>query len=102
FHKLGRHSISHPSVTNDHKLVTDGPYAFVPHPGYSSFLIFFLGSVICLFADGGWMRGCGLLQTTSGQLFSSTMLRFALWAGLMFFRRAALEDEALGGKFREH
>lgn len=34
------------SIRNDHKLVTNGPYAWVRHPGYTGVLLTLVGQAI--------------------------------------------------------
>ncbi|OCH88670.1 ICMT-domain-containing protein [Obba rivulosa] len=100
FRELGRQFTFHLSVRDGHKLITSGPYALVRHPSYLGFLVYGVGSVMCLFGGGSWARECGVLGTAGGQLFLLAWSGLVLLVGLMFFGRAALEDEALRKEFK--
>jgi len=99
FRELGRHFTFHLAVRNSHKLVTSGPYAIVRHPAYLGFLVYGAGSVMCLFGSGSWTRECGILGTVGGQLFAVVWTGLVVAISLLFFGRAALEDETLRKEF---
>ncbi|EAU89892.1 hypothetical protein CC1G_12896 [Coprinopsis cinerea okayama7 len=44
------------------KLITSGPYSVVRHPSYPAFVLIILSGFLCVFAEGGWVRGSGILD----------------------------------------
>lgn len=56
FRRLGRQFTFELSIQKDHRLVTDGPYAFVRHPGYSALVTQTVGLLLCIAGPGSWWR----------------------------------------------
>ena len=74
YRHLGRFFTYQLSIRSGHKLVTDGPYRIVRHPGYTALCAFLLGDVLCQLGPGSvWAQlglwrnpvccGIGLMQT---------------------------------------
>lgn len=79
FQTLGRHFTWHITVYDDHKVVTDGPYGFVRHPGYT----------------GAWILYSAI------PLMLHSWVGFALSVVLQFFaysRRIKHEESQMTGK----
>ena len=49
---LGHHFSPHLELREDHKIVQEGPYAFVRHPMYTSGLFFLIGNGVL---SGNWI-----------------------------------------------
>ncbi|KAF9484416.1 hypothetical protein BDN70DRAFT_797737 [Pholiota conissans] len=83
------------SIRNEHKLVTDGPYGVVRHPGYSGILLAVIGIIFWHASPGSWARECGIFQNTLGRIAGCTYL--ALTTTILFglISRMAAEDAAL-------
>jgi len=48
---MGRNFSAYVQTSDEHRLVTDGPYAWVRHPAYAGFVCFLLGFPLCF---GSW------------------------------------------------
>lgn len=99
YRALGRLFTFEMSIRNDHKLITDGPYGIVRHPGYTG-ILFTITGIICWHASSGsWARECGALETTIGQVAAGIYLGMVsvITTGLM--SRMSKEDAALRETF---
>ena len=79
FRTLGRHFTWHITVYDDHKVITDGPYSFVRHPGYT----------------GAWILYCAIplmLHSWFG-LALSVIFQF-----IAYSRRIKHEESQMTGK----
>ena len=89
------------SLQNDHKLVTNGPYAWVRHPAYTGGALFQIGGLLWLLASGSWWseRGAGesLLWLALGFFFTLWSMLF----GAGIFSRSRVEDDVLKEHFKE-
>ncbi|GJE95244.1 isoprenylcysteine carboxylmethyltransferase family protein [Phanerochaete sordida] len=86
------------ALKDDHKLVTNGPYAYVRHPSYTAMWLL-LGSGFALWtAPGGYLRECGIVDTR-WDWFLHAWTAAALWGMIGLFMRAAVEDEMLRQRF---
>ncbi|KAJ3539122.1 hypothetical protein NM688_g6412 [Phlebia brevispora] len=61
YRHLGRHFTFELSIHEEHKLITDGPYAVVRHPSYTALFIYFAGLVLSMLGDGSWWAEYGIL-----------------------------------------
>lgn len=64
FSRLGHMFTYEMSVLKDHKLITDGPYAWVRHPAYTGVFLFFISAGCCITAE----VSLGMIRTLSIQL----------------------------------
>jgi protein-S-isoprenylcysteine O-methyltransferase Ste14 len=55
---LGRMFTYDLRITEHHRLITSGPYAFVRHPSYTGLMVTMLGMLACMGARGSWLRAC--------------------------------------------
>ncbi|KAK7045881.1 hypothetical protein VNI00_007311 [Paramarasmius palmivorus] len=65
----GQNAIS-PSVAQNPKLITTGPYSYVRHPSYLGLWMCFFGSTMVHMVRGSWMRESGFLDTLIGRLIT--------------------------------
>ncbi|KZT26891.1 hypothetical protein NEOLEDRAFT_178227 [Neolentinus lepideus HHB14362 ss-1] len=89
------------SIKHSHRLVTTGPYSVVRHPSYTSGEMSLLGSFICFFGPGSWLRECGVLETFVGKTLVGAAV--SSWVALVVFSvyRTGLEDRTLREEFQE-
>lgn len=81
-----------------HRLVTNGPYSYIRHPGYAGSILGVSGAAVCFLTKGSWARECGILQTRGKWVFAAWLTWSCLWlAGL--FVRARKEDDILKKRF---
>jgi protein-S-isoprenylcysteine O-methyltransferase Ste14 len=83
------------SVLKKHKLVTHGPYSVVRHPGYAGTATVYVGILTWLLSRGSWLRESGILETTSGRVWSGVIM---CWMGgiiTSLFSRMYKEDVQL-------
>lgn len=102
------------SIRDEHKLVTNGPYGMVRHPGYSGILLVVVGNIFWhaspvspihltskegadskLWRQGSWARESGIFQSALGRIaaFIYLALTTSILTGLI--SRMASEDAAL-------
>jgi len=87
------------SIRDDHRLVTDGPYAWVRHPGYTSVLSTFVGLGIWHATKGSYARECGALNSYVGRgaALINISIVITIISGLL--TRMSKEDDALRKRF---
>ncbi|KAI0667639.1 hypothetical protein C8Q78DRAFT_315122 [Trametes maxima] len=100
YRTLGNQFTFEITIRKGHRLVTEGPYSVVRHPSYTALVLVVLGSFMCFFTGGSWMRECHILDTLMGKLF------VVAWAGellhppaVMVWARVEAEDELLRNEF---
>ncbi|KAF9231819.1 hypothetical protein BU15DRAFT_55695 [Melanogaster broomeanus] len=99
YRTLGQFFTFQLSLRKSHALVTTGPYAYVRHPSYIGFLIWYIGMFAMHYSPDSWIRGSGVL--------SFQVVRWAIWAWAGFFvvglsatlRRMPEEDRMLKRAF---
>ncbi|EMD40222.1 hypothetical protein CERSUDRAFT_45902, partial [Gelatoporia subvermispora B] len=99
YRRIGGHYNSGPSLAEDHKLVTTGPYAFVRHPSYAAGQVYFVGIVMTMLGSGSWVRECGVLATWWTRAILASWMVILLWFEAVEFCEVAQEDEALRQRF---
>ncbi len=94
-----------------HKLVTNGPYAYVRHPAYAGSLLVLAGLGLADLSPGGWVAECiSSGRPTDGVFTASSIAGSVAWAWIGFavwyawwtavgLRRARMEDAALRKEF---
>ena len=100
YRHLGRHFTFELSLREEHKLVTDGPYAVVRHPSYTALFMYFAGVVLSLLGDGSWWAEYGIFTGLGRALGLVQVAIMTAWF-IFFMRRTKLEDEVLSQNFRE-
>ncbi|KAI0777662.1 hypothetical protein BD413DRAFT_609980 [Trametes elegans] len=101
YRTLGRFFTWQLSVKNNHKLVTEGPYAWVRHPSYTGFAMVLLGNYILCSSPGSYfaeMRwdGLGLVRALILGSFA-----YVGSVGVQILTRVNKEDAVLHEKFGE-
>ncbi|KAN0137677.1 hypothetical protein V8E53_004502 [Lactarius tabidus] len=87
------------TLREDHRLVTNGPYAFVRHPGYSGVVLRVVGTLLVHFGPASWWARAGWLGTVGGQAYAlawCSVEAYVLWNILC---RARMEDAFLRKRF---
>lgn len=102
YRTLGRHFTFQLSLQKEHKLVTEGPYAFVRHPSYLGMTIALLGQVVAqMFSPGTWWIESGMWRTSEGQMFGAIWLAFSAFIAWALLSRVPKEDLMLKMEFKE-
>ncbi|TEB21791.1 hypothetical protein FA13DRAFT_1819314 [Coprinellus micaceus] len=101
FSRLGHMFTYEMSVLKDHKLITNGPYAWVRHPAYTGVFLFFISAGCCITAEGSWLRESGILGSTVGQVATASFFAFQLTVTTALCTRIQKEDEAMQKSFGE-
>ncbi|CCM02158.1 uncharacterized protein FIBRA_04236 [Fibroporia radiculosa] len=99
YRTLGRLFTFEVTIRNDHKLVTQGPYAYVRHPSYTSGLLFTAGVTVCNASRGSWAKECGVLDTTAGRLGACVYWILFFLGLLAVITRMPEEDRLLRDRF---
>ncbi|KAI0349599.1 hypothetical protein OH77DRAFT_1594147 [Trametes cingulata] len=100
YRTMGKHFTFQITIHKDHRLVTSGPYSVVRHPGYSALLMIVLGTMLCSFGSGSWLRECGIMETSVGKVFGVAWVADLLYVPVvMVFFRLKTEDELLKKEF---
>jgi len=99
YRALGRFFTFEMCIRKEHKLVTQGPYAWVRHPGYTGVLSTFIGLGIWHASKGSYARECGLLNSYAvrGAVLVHTALVASIISGLLL--RMPKEDDTLKETF---
>lgn len=98
------------AVKQDHKLITDGPYAVVRHPSYTGAMLILIGGILVLLGRGSWVTErmwrldhVSLLGPVLGRVnwLAVAYASVRLSVSWMLFRRCAVEDEVLKAHFQD-
>jgi len=87
------------TLREDHRLVTNGPYAFVRHPSYSGVVLGVIGTLLVHFGPASWWARAGWHGTIGGQAYAvawCSVEAYVLWSILC---RAPTEDALLRKQF---
>jgi len=102
YRALGRLFTFEMSVRSGHKLITDGPYAYVRHPAYSGLVLTMLGEAVVQFGKGSWLRECGWMGTVVGQIYFVVLIvPMMLISYSVSTRRLWNEERALRDRFED-
>ena len=99
YRALGRFFTFELTIRPKHELVKTGPYAWVRHPGYTAMILGYVGSVLCAFGEGSWMRESGWLETRTGKTFSLFYFVWYVHLALGMVWRTGQEDKMLEDRF---
>jgi len=98
YRTLGKHFTFQLALRPDHKLVTDGPYAIVRHPGYTAFFASCTGMLMLHATPGSWIRNAQALEPLRlGLAVVWPSLMLMAWS--MLARRLSAEDQFLRKHF---
>jgi len=120
---MGRLFTFEMSIRNGHKLISDGPYAWVRHPAYTGFFSIFIGlglwhatkvcayhfpiyncpgdSCMVVFKKGSYVTECGTLNTFLGRGAALVLTTLVSIVSLGLVARMSKEDDALRKTFGE-
>ncbi|KAH7927998.1 ICMT-domain-containing protein [Leucogyrophana mollusca] len=96
---LGRHFTHELSIKKEHKLVTDGPYAWVRHPSYTAGAVTSMGLIILHASPGSLVRACGWLDSWVGRTLVGIWMAQFLSGFAMTLARSVREDGYLRAHF---
>lgn len=100
YRRMGRHFIPDVAIQKHHRLITDGPYNIVRHPGYTSGIMVIGGLCAFYTAPGSFLRESRVLETNLGRFCAGLIIAVILFSILMVRHRVRLEDAALRSEFR--
>ncbi|KAJ3522735.1 hypothetical protein NM688_g8832 [Phlebia brevispora] len=100
FRHLGRLYTFELSVKKDHRLITDGPYAIVRHPGYVGSVLFYTGACCAQLGPGSLLAASGLWRSPVGAVFAITYLSYCAYVCSFLLARVSKEDKVLKQQFR--
>ena len=84
-----------------HKLVTCAPYNVVRHPSYSGLFMHFAGVAVLHFAEGGWNRECGIMNTPAAAGVVVWIV-LSIYAMSSVWRRGSVEDAMMRDTFGDN
>lgn len=99
FRTLGPFFTVQQVLRKDHKLITNGPYAVVRHPGYISLMMCIGGSSLMYATPGSWLTASPV-WSVPGVKAAVGACCFLMMASLVtLFRRVVEEDRFLAQRF---
>ena len=100
YRHLGRYFTLELALLKDHRLITDGPYAYVRHPAYLGAVGFCAGLLIYQHSAGSWWAEAHIWSSTWGKLVGVVWLSYVTFCIVsVIFIRVAKEDEVLRSTF---
>ncbi|KZV75244.1 hypothetical protein PENSPDRAFT_104095 [Peniophora sp. CONT] len=98
FRMMGSQFTFQMSIKEQHRLITNGPYAFVRHPSYTGLLLLTIGLTLCELSDGMWWTHAGIHQTAVGKALCLAWVWTVVHIG-MVAARGWKEDALLRREF---
>ncbi|KZV63114.1 hypothetical protein PENSPDRAFT_641323 [Peniophora sp. CONT] len=98
YRAMGRHFTFQLAILKDHQLVTDGPYAYVRHPGYTALILTFVGMSACQLSAGSWWIEARVFDSVFGKFIGLLGVCAALQL-ITVVSRAPAEDRMLHEQF---
>ncbi|KAF8902890.1 hypothetical protein CPB84DRAFT_1678390 [Gymnopilus junonius] len=99
YRALGRLFTFQMALRRNHRLVTEGPYRWARHPGYTGILLVISGLTCWHITPGSWAIECDVFDTTAGKLVALINLGLMLTVAVGLISRMFKEDEMLKGAF---
>ncbi|THH13192.1 hypothetical protein EW146_g6998 [Bondarzewia mesenterica] len=87
------------SLRSGHRLITDGPYAFVRHPAYTGLIMLMMSEAMIQWGQGSWLRECGWLNTVLGKTYFVLSVGTMILASVVVVRRTVTEDKFMKDRF---
>lgn len=81
-----------------HRLVMDGPYGYVRHPGYSGAILSVIGLTLAHSAQPSYFTMCGIMKVGYARLVWTWIIWSGAWC-LSLIVRATKEDKVLAERF---
>lgn len=91
FRTLGRFFTFQVTLRKEHKLIIDGPYRFVRHPGYMGMILGALGTLLWFGTKGSWIRECGVLASLAGKVVVGAFM--TQWVGYLYALLTRMPEE---------
>ncbi|EPQ51452.1 ICMT-domain-containing protein [Gloeophyllum trabeum ATCC 11539] len=98
YRTLGRLFTFEVSIDPSHRLVTEGPYAYVRHPSYTGIFLVLAGATTVMCSKNSWLRQCGVMER-GGAVTLIMWLALCAWSGNCLRQRLEVEDGELKVKF---
>ncbi|PCH37532.1 hypothetical protein WOLCODRAFT_158247 [Wolfiporia cocos MD-104 SS10] len=99
FRTLGRHFTFALAMRDDHKLITNGPYAIVHHPSYTGGMMVFVGMLFVLSGRNSWWAECGPSDILASKVLMTVWSATTPAAASMLVLRTGKEDAVLREEF---
>ncbi|THH16262.1 hypothetical protein EW146_g4344 [Bondarzewia mesenterica] len=99
FRTMGRLLTFHLSLRSGHRLITDGPYAFVRHPAYTGLILLMMSEAMIQWSQGSWLRECGWLNTVLGKSYFTLSVGIMILTAATVVRRTMTEDKFMKDRF---
>ena len=99
YRTLGRLFTYEVTVRPKHRLVTNGPYSVVRHPGYVASATTFLGVGLSLMGRDSWFVTSGVARTTGGKVATGAWIIYTTFLLSMFVKRTKMEDALMQKEF---
>ncbi|KAL0569977.1 hypothetical protein V5O48_011982 [Marasmius crinis-equi] len=93
--RLGRLYTPALTIRKNHKLITEGPYAIVRHPGYASWLIMEVGLLVVFSAGNSWLGESGVLESALGRLVAGAWLAVCVVGDTVLVAKRVPREEGL-------
>ncbi|KAI0086918.1 hypothetical protein BDY19DRAFT_316197 [Irpex rosettiformis] len=87
------------SIKKDHRLITNGPYAFVRHPSYTAIIAHKVASLMIQLGPGSWWYESGYWGSPLGISLALAWIALRWKVILFFFDRVGKEDQVLREEF---
>lgn len=89
------------SLKNDHRLITNGPYAWVRHPAYTGGMLFQAGGFLWLLGSGSWWAERGAVESWAWLGLGLFFVAWSIMFGAGIAYRTKVEDGVLKDHFKE-
>ena len=98
YRTLGKFFTYEAAMSDDHVLVTHGPYSVVRHPSYTGVAMIVLGKPLEFFCPGSYVRECGVAGTWAVWALYA-FVATTLYIVYSLFARIPVEDAQFKAKF---
>lgn len=98
-HHMGRQFTFLLSLGENHKLITDGPYSIVRHPGYLGAIAFCISNVTLTLGPGSVWFERRLWTNLYGAGFMMLFIYLNIWVSVIMIKRTEEEDGTLRREF---
>lgn len=100
FQRLGSFYTFELSVKSNHKLITQGPYSIVRHPGYSGAMLASCGVIMLQVGRGSWLLECGARNSWLWPSLEAFHLIVTVVFAVGLFGRCKAEDAVMEAHFK--